>query len=98
MTRMKKYAVVLVAIVAIGLLWVYAAWAQPGGATGLAMRPPLRLVRTLLPTMPRWTIRPVLPMAVLPTDRSRRTGRAAVTLVPAACGRDGGGPGSLAAA
>ena len=31
MTRMKKYAVILVAIAAIGLLWAYAAWAQPGG-------------------------------------------------------------------
>ena len=31
MTRMTKYAVILVAIAAIGLLWAYAAWAQPGG-------------------------------------------------------------------
>ena len=32
MTRIKRYAVVLVAGVAIGLLWTQAAWAQPGPA------------------------------------------------------------------
>ncbi len=86
MTRMKKYTVVLVVIAAIGLLWAYAAWRSNRlAATGLAMRLRRRPVRTLLPTMLGWTIRPlVLPTAVPPTDRSRLIGRAAVMLAPVA--------------
>lgn len=46
------------------------------------MRLRLQPVRTLLPMTPRWTIRPpVLPTAVLPTDRNGRTGSAAAALV-----------------
>jgi hypothetical protein len=44
---------------------------------------PLNPARTFRPTMPRWMIRLVLPMAVLATNPPDRTERATVTLAQA---------------